>query len=163
MGVIVASSLPGILGLIWLLMLVVGIEVTSAGDAAEKFVRVASTRGEDYRKGVTRVSPAKFEQAAQAGADNWAQGVTQAAAEGRFAAGVQGAGQRWARKADQIGSVRFGPGVQASREDYSAGVQPYFQAMQGLELPPRRPRGDPSNIQRVAAIAQTLNETRRRR
>jgi len=139
-----------------------GIDVPNAGQAAQKFVRVTAGRSQDYQQGIAGTNPAAFESAATAAADVWAQGVAQAAGENRFATGLQGSGARWRRKAEQVGVSRFGPGVQAAQEDYQQGVAPYLQTMQGLTLEPRGPRGDPRNIGRVSAIAQALNEQRRR-
>jgi hypothetical protein len=35
---------------------------------------------------------------------------------------------------------------------YSNGIQPYLQLLSTLNLPPRAPKGDPANLQRVAAV-----------
>jgi hypothetical protein len=33
-------------------------------------------------------------------------------------------------------------------------VQPHLDAMKSLDLPPRRPKGDPANMQRANIVAQ---------
>lgn len=137
-------------------------KIKDLGAIAEKYSRVTPGRTQDYQAGVQQTNPADFENRAAAGADNWQAGVTQAAAEGRFAAGIRGAGAKWQRKATQVGVGRFGPGVQAAREDYSSGFEPFHRIIQGLTLDPRGPRGDPRNIQRVNQLAQALNAARRR-
>lgn len=136
-------------------------DVKPIGQIAEKYSRVTPGRTQDYTSGVQGTAPQEFEGAAGAGAENWAQGVTQAASEGRFEAGVRGSGARWQRNALAKGASRFGPGVQAARDDYQQGFEPFHRTLQGLALPPRGPRGDPRNVERVAAIAQALNQARR--
>ena len=140
-----------------------GIDVPSAQAVAEKYVRVTSGRAQDYTAGIQRTNPGDFESKAAAAAGTYAEGVQQAIAENRFAAGITGSGARWRRKAEALGSQRFPTGVTAARDDMAAGVAPYLQALQGVTLDPRRPRGDPANLQRVAVIAQALNQRRRQR
>lgn len=138
-----------------------GIDVPSEQQIAEKYVRITQGRAADYTAGIQGTAPQEFETAAVAAADSYAQGVQQAIGEGRFAAGLAGSGARWRRKAEQVGAQRFPTGVAAARDDMSAGVAPYVQTLRGLTLDPRRPRGDPANLQRVAAIAAALNQRRR--
>lgn len=161
-GVDLADLAAGLAALPFLLPFV-AIEVPSAAAVAEKYVRVTSGRAQDYTAGIQRVDAGRFEAAAGAAADTYAQGVQQAIAEGRFASGITGSGQRWRRKAEQLGSQRFPTGVSAARDDMQAGITPYLQTLQGLQLEPRRPRGDPANLGRVSAIAQALNQRRRQR
>ena len=149
-----ASALPFALPL-------VGISVPSEQAIADKFVRVTQGRQADYSAGIAATNPAEFENAAAAAAATYADGVQQAIAENRFATGVQGSGARWRRKSEQVGAQRFSTGVAASKEDMAAGMAPYVQTLRGLTLEPRRPRGDPANMGRVAAVAQALNQRRR--
>ncbi len=141
----------------------VAIEVPSAAEIADKWARVTSGRQQDYQQGVGRTNPANFEAAAVAAAPTWQAGVNQAAAENRFATGLAGAGARWKRKIDAVGASRFGTGVTAAKEDMNAGVGPYVDALRGITLPPRGPRGDPGNNNRVDLVTSTLNQTRRQR
>jgi len=137
------------------------IDVPSEQQIAEKYVRVTQGRAQDYTAGITATAPQEFEAAALAAADTWAAGVTQAVGEQRFAMGLQGSGARWRRKAEQLGSQRFPSGVAGARDDMASGVAPYVQELRSITLDPRRPRGDPANLQRVAVIAQRLNARRR--
>lgn len=138
-----------------------GVDVKPLGSVAEKFVRITQGRSADYTSGVQATPPQAFENSAAAAAQTWQSGVSQAAAEGRFESGVRGAGPKWQRKALQVGASRFGPGVAAARDDYQAGFEPYHRALASITLPPRGPRGDPANLQRVAEIAAALNQQRR--
>jgi len=138
-----------------------GIDVPNPAAIAEKYVRVTQGRAQDYTAGIAATAPNEFEAAAVAAADTYAAGVQQAIAEGRFADGLAGSGARWRRKSETLGAQRFPTGVAGARDDMAAGVAPYVQELQGITLDPRRPRGDPANLQRVAIIAQRLNQRRR--
>lgn len=127
----------------------------------EKYARVAPTRVVDYQEGIT--NPRKdWEQATRAAEDNYVQGVQQAAAEGRFGVGVAKAGTaKWSRKALDVGVPRWAPGVHAGTQDYETGFAPYHAVIQRTTLPPRGPKGDPRNLERVAVIARALNDAKR--
>ena len=81
--------------------------------------------------------------------------------EARQAAGVRRAGSaKFARKVRDVGAARFGPGVIAAAGDFEAAFNPYLQAIQTVDLPARRPRGDPGNYQRVNAVGNALHQRR---
>jgi hypothetical protein len=137
-------------------------DIKPLGEIASKYVRRASAAAEDYVGGVQRAGPQKWEAQAVAAQDNWAQGVQEAVARGAFAQGVQGQGPRWLGKIQAFGRARYPQGVGAAEQDYSRGFQPYHSAIQGLTLPPRGPRGDERNFERVRVIGRTLNQVRTR-
>lgn len=137
-----------------------GIDVPSEAAIAEKYVRITQGRAQDYTAGIQATAPNEFESAAVAAAPTWAAGVTQAVGRDAFASGLSGSGARWRRKAEQLGSQRFPSGVAGARDDMAAGIAPYVAELRGITLDPRRPRGDPANLQRVALIAQRLNARR---
>jgi len=126
--------------------------------AADRWVQRASIAGEDYRAGV--MDPRRdWQEATRAARDAWRQGIQQAMTEGRWERGVsQVSSQEWAQRAASLGAERYAPGVQASQNIYAARVAPYLQAIESLTLPPRGPKGDPRNIERVRVIAQTLHQ-----
>jgi len=128
------------------------------GNPAEKWARRAAVAGDDYAEGVQ--NPRRGWAASAAGAEaNWTQGVQQAASRKAFSRGVQQAGdQRWQRKALSKGVQRYAPGVADAKADYASRVQPYLDTIANLQLPQRGPKGDPRNLQRVAAIAQALHQ-----
>ena len=133
------------------------IQVKSAAEVAAKWRTRASGAGADYTKGVQGAGQA-WETGATAGEENFKLAVTQAASEGRFGRGVRAAGSaRYVKKAVDVGSQRYGPGVQAAEGDMAAGVAPVLQTIASIDLPARRPKGDPSNIQRSAAIGLKLH------
>ncbi len=133
------------------------IKVKSAAEVAAKWKTRASSAGADYTKGVQGAGQ-DWETGATAGEENYKLAVTQAAGEGRFGRGVRTAGSaRYVKKASEVGSVRYGPGVAAAEGDMSAGIAPVLQTIASIDLPARRPKGDPSNMNRSAAIGMKLH------
>lgn len=129
-------------------------------EAAAKWVRRAAGATEDYRMGVTGAG-ARWAQAAAAANQTYQQAVTEAASRGAYAQGVQRAGAgRYERGATEKGTQRYGPGVAVAEGDYSQRVGPFFQAIAGVDLPPRGPRGSEGNFRRVTLIGQALNRLR---
>ena len=134
--------------------------IRSAAEIAEKWARVTPGRSSDYAAGIDK--PKKdWESSAVAAADAWADGVTAAASERRYEKGVKEAGtEKWRRKAKDLGASRWPQGVSAAKDDYEKGFAPYRDVIERVSLPPRRPKGDPANIDRVRIIAQALHEAK---
>lgn len=132
--------------------------VKSTAATAAKWARVTPQRQEDYQIGVQNPRT-PWAQAAGAASDRYKTAVTEAAGRGAYAKGVAAAGdQRWQAKALAKGPTRFAEGVALSAPDYQAGVQPYLETIAATQLPPRFAKGDPRNVQRVAAIAAALRK-----
>ena len=130
--------------------------IKSADVIAKKYASRGGAAGADYAAGV-QAPRQPWAQSTLNAANNYAAGVQQAIGQGTFQKGVSAAGDaKWARKASGVGAQRYGPGVQAAQPDYQSGVAPYLDVLKNLSLPPRAPKGDPSNVQRVAAIATAL-------
>ena len=96
-----------------------------------------------------------------AGADTFHQAITAPNMKERFRRGVVRAGAaKFARKIRDVARDRFGPGVAAAINDYKAGAEPYFSTLAALTLSARKPRGDPSNYNRVMEVGKALNAKR---
>jgi hypothetical protein len=131
--------------------------VLSTSLSADKWVRRAGQASTDYARGVQNPRTSWAEATSNA-ADAQAAGVQQAISEDRFAKGVQKAGNaKWQRKAVNVGAQRFGPGVAAAKGDYESGFAPYAAVIQGVSLPPRGPKGDPRNYERVKQVGDALH------
>ncbi|RLE36930.1 hypothetical protein DRJ17_07610 [Candidatus Woesearchaeota archaeon] len=124
----------------------------------EKWKNRAVAAQGDYQFGIQ--NPLKdWATNAAAAQDAWAAGVQDAISRGAFGKGVKKVGtEKWQRKAMQLGAPRYAQGVQASDVDYRAGFEPYYEALSRLTLPPRGPRGDPRNLERVRIIMETLRK-----
>jgi len=139
-----------------------GIRVKSSADIASKWARVSAQRDGDYKDGVTDPG-VEWARAAAAAEETYVQGVTEAAGRGAFGKGIAKAGdEKWRRKTVEVGTQRWSPGIRAAVQDFEKGFEPFRDALERLELPPRAPRGDPRNLERVAVVARALAEVRKR-
>jgi len=125
---------------------------------ADKWATVTPQRATQYKAGVE--SPKKdWAKEAIAAEERYKAGVTAAANEGRYGKGVEKAGtDKWKKMASTKGPSRFAEGVMVAKPDYEKGFAPFAEEIAKTELPPRGPKGDPANIQRVAAIAAALHK-----
>lgn len=134
--------------------------VRNRGQIAQKWQRKAAAAAPDYSNGIANPREdwaTKTAQSSQA----WAAGVQRAAANNSFQSGVQEAGtEKWKRNAMQKGPARFAQGVQAAQQDYAQGVNKYLDVIESTQLPPRGPKGDPSNIERVRVLAEKLHQAK---
>lgn len=134
------------------------IKIKSGAAIADKFASKAAAAGPEYTAGVQ--SPRRdYAAATTAAKDTYAQGVQAAIANDSFSKGVSAAGTaKWQRKAVSVGAQRFPQGAQAAKGDYQTGVQPFLDTIAAIDLPPRGPKGDPGNINRVAQVANALRQ-----
>lgn len=126
------------------------------GNTAAKWARRAGSAGEEYKEGVANPRTS-WQAATTAAAGAQKAGVEEALREKRFEKGVAKAGdQKWSQKAQTKGAERFGPGVASAQQDYEQAVAPYLQVIASTNLPPRGPKGDPKNFERVKVMAMAL-------
>jgi len=124
----------------------------------EKYTRVTPQRSEDYRLGIENPKADWAQTTAQA-ESRYTEGVQKAITRGAFGKGVKKAGsQKWQKQALAVGPQRFAQGVAAGGDAYAEGFAPYHAAIQAVKLPPKFPKGDPRNIQRVAAMNKALRD-----
>jgi len=132
------------------------IKVKSSAEATAKFTGRAAAAAGDYQRGVAAAGE-DWQRNTVAAADNYGTAVQEAITRGAFARGVSKAGgAKFAAKAADVGARRFPEGVRAGGPAFEAGVAPHLQTIAGLTLPPRRPKGDPANIERVSTITEAL-------
>jgi hypothetical protein len=133
--------------------------IKSTAEIAAKFARVAPTRSEDYRAGVSD-SAANWEGPAKAADASYKAGVQKAIAEDRRTKGITAAGQaKWQQKAIEKGVPRWPAGITLAEGDYAKGFGPYRDVIEATlpKLPPRGPKRSPQNIERVRAIVDALS------
>jgi len=130
--------------------------IRSSKEIAEKWARVTQGRSSDFAAGVK--SPMKsWEKGAGAAEESYKAGVIAAANEGRFGIGVKAAGDsKWSEKTIKVGVGRWSGGVAVARPDFEAGFSKYADVIQKTELPPRYPKGDPRNFERVKVMGEAL-------
>jgi len=124
---------------------------------AEKYGRVTPARQTDFENGVK--APMNDWQAnTKAAEGNYNQGVQTAIANKSFGKGVDKATTaKWQSKTIEVGVGRWGTGVRAGQADYASGFDPYVKVITSTTLPPRYPKGDPRNIDRVNAMSKALH------
>jgi len=132
------------------------IRVKDVGASAKKFVANAGRSAGDYTEGVKGAGQ-EWETNTRAAGQNWADGTQAAITDKRFEKGVAEAGAaKYTTRAGSLGAQRYPTGVAASEQDFARGVAPYLQIIASTDLPPRRPKGDPQNMQRANVLAQRL-------
>ena len=129
---------------------------------AGKYAEVTPLRAPQYEAGVK--DPKKdWENETKAAEPNYEEGVKAAIARKAFGKGVDKAGtEAWAEGAITKGTPRYGPGVTAGAPKYATNFAPYRDVIEKTVLPKRYPKGDPRNIERVAAIAKALRTKKER-
>ena len=134
-----------------------GIPIRSTAEIAKKWQEVTPARAAQYAEGVKSPS-ADWQVQTAAAAGNYATAIQASISKGRFAKGVNRAGNAaWQRGAVEKGASRFAQGVSLAGPAYAEGFEPFRAAIAGVALPPRRPAGDPGNIDRVRAVATALH------
>jgi hypothetical protein len=124
--------------------------------SSQRWVDHASRATEDYVQGVSnpRVDWATATKNAES---TYEQGITDAISKKRFGKGVLRVGS-----ASQIagavgkGQQRYAGGITEAQGKYASRVQPYLDVIANTTLPPRGPKGDPRNLDRVKAITTAL-------
>ncbi len=133
-------------------------EIKSTAAIQEKWTRVTPQRTEDYTLGVKSPKRDWAKAAADAKESHKAAMVT-AASTDAYAKGVNKAGTaKWQSKAIAKGPSRFAEGVVLAGGDYGAGFSPYADTIKATTIPPRFPRGDIRNLERVKVISQALRK-----
>lgn len=137
--------------------------IKDAAAIAAKWARVTPGRTQDYTDGIT--NPRRpWAQSTVAAKGSWADGVSQAIQRDAFSKGVQAAGeQKWSTNTLQKGPSRWAEGVRLGEDAFTQGFEPFRAAIAGLQLPPRGPRGDPRNLERVAAVVRVLRQVKEQR
>ena len=138
------------------------VQIGDLGTIGSKWSQRAGQSQQAYQQGVEDSSDQEWESETLDAAQNWEQGVQQAAANDQFEAGVSSTTKSWQERAATLGPGRFSEGVRESEDEYEAGFSPYRDVIEGTNLPARGPRGDlDTNMQRSRAMASALVERRR--
>jgi len=133
-------------------------EIKRLDSIREKWMRVTPGRVQDYALGIK--NPKRdWESETVAAEDRYKAGVDAAAMKGMFGKGVKAAGtKKWEEMALKKGPGRFSEGVYIGGPAYEKGFAPMHAAIERVILPPKFPKGDIRNYERVKAIGQALHE-----
>lgn len=134
------------------------IKVRSAADAAKSYVAGAGQGAAAYSAGVKDAGQ-NWQEKAGASEQTYAAGVQQAIGSNRYSKGIARAGAaRYVSQASSVGAQRYPQGVQNAGPTYQQNVQPYLDTIANVTLPPRMPKGDPSNWNRSVAVGMALRQ-----
>ena len=133
-------------------------EIKSLAAIQEKWTRVTPGRISDYSLGIK--NPKRdWETEASAAEERYKMGVDAAASKGMYGKGIKKAGsKKWEEMALKKGPGRFAEGVYIAGPDFAKGFAPMHAAIERVTLPPKFPKGDPRNYERVRAIGMALHE-----
>ena len=129
--------------------------------SAQKWSRNAGAAATEFAANA-QAAAAKWGTETQKAGANFRQAISAGNIQAKFERGVAKAAQsgRFARKLAAVGSSRYSEGVGAAQQDWSSGFEPYQAVLSTLTYPPRAPRGDARNYERVKTPGQALNAKR---
>ena len=133
-------------------------KIKPMGRITDTWKRRSDASVPDYEAGVK--DPRKdWAQEAQAAEKNYNAGVQAAISRGAFGKGVTKAGtDHWQKNALEKGVARWAQGIGMARDAYVKGFAPFHTVIANTTLPPRGPKGDPKNIERVRVMADALHK-----
>lgn len=134
--------------------------IRSAAVIAKKWAEVTPGRA-SYYESEAPAAGAEWESSTLGAGGNYKAGVSVAGIMDRFIGGVKKAGAaKFARKVKDVGVGRYGPGVTAATKDMEAGIAPFRDTLDGLEIPDRGPRGSAANYAIVQKVGDALYKKR---
>jgi hypothetical protein len=133
-------------------------EIKSIQAIQEKWGKNTPASTEYYSQGIK--NPKKdWAQSASAAKETHKAAMTAAAANDSYAKGIAKAGTaKWQEKTIKKGPSRFAEGVIIAAGDYGAAFAPYADVIKGVVLPPKYPKGDIRNLDKVKVITQALHK-----
>ena len=124
--------------------------------ATKRWARNAANAQVDYKEGVQNAGQS-WEQNTVAAEANHKAGTEAALREGRFVIGVKKSGAAWYQsQSSTLGADRFAQGVNAGEQTYEEGFAPVKAVIEATKLPPRGPKGDTKNYERVKVMGMAL-------
>jgi hypothetical protein len=132
--------------------------IKNLANTAAKWGVVSSRSGDSYKDGVQ--DPRKdWQKESVAANSNWKAGTQAAITGNRYQTGVQRTPTSvWQDGAINKGVDRYQAGVLLATGNYERGFAPYHDVIGRTTLPDRKPKGDPSNINRVSIMAKALHD-----
>ncbi len=132
------------------------IKVKDAAASAAKFAQRGAAAASDYAAGV-QAAGQDWQSNTAASEETYNAAMQDAIGRRAFGKGVAKAGgDKYSRRASTTGAQRFPAGVRDAQGDWATNTQPYLDTIRNVQLPPRRPKGDPANFARVQAVGDAL-------
>ena len=128
-----------------------------------KWARNAAAGTPSYQEGIENPRRDWAEETAKA-EPAYDAGIQKSIANKSFGKGVKRAGtSKWQNNSLTKGVSRWAAGIADSQTAYAEGFAPYAAVIARTPLPPRGPKGDPKNIERVRVMAKALNDEKTKR
>lgn len=132
--------------------------VKSLDRISQKWARVSAQSQTEYEDGVKNPRQ-DWAESTRAAEGNYERGIQASIQRKAFGKGVARAGtQKWQTMTLKKGPSRWANGIQVSTQAYESGFAPYREVITRTSLPPRGPKGDLKNIQRVSVLADALHK-----
>lgn len=132
-------------------------KIRSIDSIKKKWVDVTPGRSTQYVEGINDPKE-DWKTKTVAAAANYKAAMVVALAQDRFLKGVNKVTtDKWKSKAILKGAGRFSEGVSLGGDDYGTGFAPYRDVIANTTLPPRYPKGDVRNMERVKVMAAALH------
>lgn len=130
----------------------------SAAKIAEKWARVTPGRTVDYEEGV-RDPRRDWEKNTLAAEGRFEEGIKSAITRKAFGKGVKKTGTAGQQKATiEKGLTRWPEGVRIAEPKMEKGMEEVVKTLEATTLPPRYPKGDPRNLERVRVTNAALHK-----
>jgi len=133
--------------------------VKPVGKVVKKWVTEAPKR-KDYYAEEAPAAAERWEGNTIAAKAIYKAAVTATGIDDRFAGGVKGKAPKFKRKVSTVGADRYPSGIEAAEPEYRAGMEWVIKKLSEIDVPERKPRGDPSNYKRVETIGDALHKER---
>lgn len=132
-------------------------EIKPIGEISKKWAEVTPGRSTYYKEGTERST--SWEDNTADAESRYEGGISESIGRKAFGKGVRKAGlSGWKEGVAKKGVSRWGPGVRMAEDKYREGFGPYADEIRSVTPPPRYAKGDPRNLERVAAYANALRE-----
>jgi len=131
----------------------------SAQVIARRHAKYAPGRADRFEEGV-RNPQRDWETETKAAEENYEKGITAAIARKAFGKGVSQCGTARQQEKTIINIARWSQGIVDAEDDMAAAMVPVVKVMEAIKLPPRYPKGDPRNYERVIIIGKTIRKAK---
>ena len=136
------------------------VKVPDISRVADKWERKASAAVADYEEGVKNPRE-DWKSATLAAKDAYYAALQQIIANKTWEKGVARVDTSyWQKMCLEKGRARYSEGIRLGKSKYIERMGKVLDILKGITLPPRKPRGDPANLERVRIIMDTLHKAK---
>lgn len=134
-------------------------KTASATEIARRFVTYAPGRSDRFEEGVRNPDKDWADETSKA-EPNYEEGVKKAIARKAFGKGVKKAGTEKQKSQTIKNITRWSEGVSGAEDIMAKAMGPVVAVMEATTLPPRYPKGDKRNYERVVTVGTALRKAK---